>query len=133
MSLTLGPHILYSRSANELAQFLSELLDMDISAQANGSVFLQNGLFTLQVIQASPQALVARNAERDTILSFRLDSLQALEDLVLKVQFLSYRHGESQSSESDKKVKLHHQDDEYFFFLKDLDGRRWKFSFISLT
>ncbi len=133
MSFSLGPHILYSRNANELAHFLSELLDMDISVQSEGSILVKSDLVSLQVVQAPAQALLARNTERDTILGFRVDSLQALEDLVLKVQFLGYRHGESNASEAQKKVKLHQQDREYFFFLKDLDGRRWKFSFISLT
>ncbi len=131
MSYRVGPHILYSRSATELAQFISELLDMDISAGGEGVVFLRNPLLSFQVIQAPHDALIPRNTERDIIFSFSMDDLQSLEDLLYKVEFLSYRHGDGASGESDKKASLHQQGDEYFFFLKDLDGRRWKFSYQS--
>jgi hypothetical protein len=126
----MGPHILYSRNAVELAQFLSELLDMDIFKDHAQSIIIRNEIISFQVIQVSDQSLLARTAERDTILCFHMDSLQSLEDLLYKVQFLSYRHGDS-SRDDEKRATLHQQKGEYFFFLKDLDGRRWKFSFNS--
>lgn len=131
VSYQVGPHILYSRNATELSQFLSELLDMDIRPGESGVIWLANDQMRLQVIQASHDSLLPRTTERDTILCFSMNDLQSLEDLLYKVQFLSYRHGDNIVNDSEKKATLHQQGGEYFFFLKDLDGRRWKFSFQS--
>lgn len=133
MSYRIGPHILYSRNAHELAHFISEVLDMDIFAKDEGEVLLKNELVAFQIIQAAPAVLMAREIERDMILSFVMDDLKSLEDLLYKVQFLSYRHGESSAADHEKRASLHQQGSEHFFFLKDLDGRRWKFSFNSPT
>lgn len=131
MSYRVGPHILYSRNATELSQFLSELLDMDIRPGTPGIIWVSSEQLCFQIIQASHDSLLPRTTQRDTILSFCMDDLQSLEDLLYKVKFLSYRHGDNSVNEPEKKASLHQEAGEYFFFLKDLDGRRWKFSFQS--
>ena len=135
MSYLLGPHILYSRKATQLAQFLSEILDLEIMASnpSEGRILLKGESISFQVIQISAQKLPPVDGERDTILTFEVEELSHLNDLLHKVQFMSYRNGDPTALNPDKKAILHHEGGEHFFFLKDLDGRRWKFSYFSKT
>jgi len=132
MSYRVGPYILYSKNATELAQFLSELLDLDIKPGEPGVVWVTNSLLSFQIIQDShDDSPLTQTKRRDTVLSFSMDELQYLEDLLYKVKFLNYRQGGHRSNNGEEKAKLHQKGGEYFFFLKDLDGRSWKFFFQS--
>lgn len=125
MSVKLGALILYSRHPQELAQFFSDLLDMDIQTdEATGAITVSSDILKLMVLEANADQMFHRSGERDMLLELEYDTQQELEDLLFKVQFLSYRQGEYK----EKKATLTKMGDDIFFFLKDLDGRRWKFS-----
>ncbi len=129
MSLLVGHLNLYSQKPQELAQFFSELLDMDISPdEKGGGIWLKNTDLTLFVDQASAEQLFHKGGERDMMVEFNLGTLTELEDLLHKVQFISYRHGEGDMAKAPK-AKLSKVGDKVFFNLKDPDGRRWKFSY----
>lgn len=129
MSLLVGHLHLYSQKPTELAHFFSELLDMDIVPdQKGGGIWLKNSDLTLFVDQASAEQLFHKGGERDMMVEFQMSSLNELEDLLHKVQFIGYRQGDGEVAQGPK-VKLSRIADKVFFNLKDPDGRRWKFSF----
>lgn len=129
MSLLVGHLNLYSQKPKELAQFFSELLDMDISPDSKSSgIWLKSSDLTLYIDQASAEQLFHKGGERDIMVEFELGSLTELEDLLHKVQFISYRQGEEGVAQGPK-VKLSKVGEKVFFNLRDPDGRRWKFSF----
>ena len=138
----MGLHVshinLYTQKPQELAHFFSELLDMDIRPGEGGEgIWVENSDLKLYVTQASATQLFHKGGERDLQLEFKLDNLNELEDLLQKVQFLSYRQNTSQHPSDEEKaegkavpkVKLSKVKDKVFFNLKDPDGRRWKFSY----
>lgn len=130
MSYRVGPHILYSRKATELSQFISELLDMDIRPGKAGVIWVSNAQLSFHIIQVVQQdTLIPYTTARDTILSFSMDTLQDLENLLKKVEFLRYRQEDNGANGSEQKPSMHQQEGNLFFFLKDLDGRSWKFFF----
>lgn len=130
----MGLHVshinLYSQKPQELASFFSELLDMDIRPDGGGDgIWVENSDLRLFVTQASADQLFHKGGERDLQLEFKLDTLDELEDLLHKVQFLSYRQQVNEDTKSVPKAKLSKVKDKVFFNIKDPDGRRWKFSF----
>ena len=130
MSLLVSHINLYSQRPQELANFFSELLDMDIKPdEAGEGIWVSNNDLVLYVSQASAEQLFHKGGERDIQLEFKLDTLNELEDLLHKIQFLSYRQNTNEESKSLPKAKLSKVKDKVFFNLKDPDGRRWKFSF----
>lgn len=130
MSLLVSHINLYSQRPQELANFFSELLDMDIKPdEAGEGIWVSNKDLVLYVSQASAEQLFHKGGERDIQLEFKLDTLNELEDLLHKIQFLSYRQNTNEEAKALPKAKLSKVKDKVFFNLKDPDGRRWKFSF----
>jgi len=127
MSVMVANITLYSRKPKEVAHFFSELLDLDINANAVGEgIKVHSENVTIQVLKANADQMFHKAGERDVLIEFSLATQQELEDLLHKVQFLSYR----QNAENPvPRAKLSKIGDEVFFFLKDPDGRNWKFSY----
>lgn len=130
MSLLVSHINLYTQRPQELANFFSELLDMDIRPDSGGEgIWVENSDLKLYVAQATADQLFHKGGERDIQLEFKLSTLEELEDLLHKIQFLSYRQNTAEEVKSLPKAKLSKVKDKVFFNIKDPDGRRWKFSF----
>ncbi|MEC7277060.1 MAG: hypothetical protein VXV96_12130 [Bdellovibrionota bacterium] len=132
MGLIVGHLNLYSRNPTELAQFFSELLDMDLYPDASGDgIWVSSDTIKFFVTQANADQLFNKASERDLMVEFTLPSLSDLEDLLHKVQFMSYRKSaeELKPKARGHKIQLSKVANKVFFHLKDPDGRRWKFSF----
>ncbi len=127
MSVTVANITLYSRNPKGLAHFFSELLDLDILPIVGAEgISVHSEKVTIKVLKANADQLFHKAGERDVMIEFSLASQQELEDLLHKVQFLSYR----QNAEKPlPRAKLSKVGSQIFFFLKDPDGRNWKFSF----
>jgi catechol-2,3-dioxygenase len=127
MSVSVANITLFSRNPQDLAHFFSELLDLDILPIVGGEgIKVHSEKVTIRVLKANADQLFHKAGDRDVMIEFSLPSQQDLEDLLHKVQFLSYRQN---SEKPVPRAKLSKIGDEVFFFLKDPDGRSWKFSF----
>jgi hypothetical protein len=130
MGLKVSHINLYSPKPKELAQFFSELLDMDITPDKSGDgIWVSNEFLKLFIGTSNADQLFHREGERDILLEFGLDSLTEIEDLLHKVQFISYRQAGEKAAKTTPKTKLSRIGGKVFFNIKDPDGRRWKFSF----
>lgn len=131
MGLKVSHINLYSPKPQELSQFFSELLDMDISPDKGGDgIWVENEFLKLFVGLSNADQLFHREGERDILLEFALDSLSELEDLLHKLHFMSYRQEGEKAAKAAPKVKLSRVGGKVFFSIKDPDGRLWKFSFL---
>lgn len=120
--------ILYSQHPKELASFFSELLDLDLKPIATGEgIVVHSENVAIKVLKANADQLFHKAGERDLMVEFSYESQQELEDLLHKVQFLSYRQN---AEKPVPRAKLSKVGDEVFFLLKDPDGRTWRFSYV---
>lgn len=134
MGLTVGHLNLFSRNPLDLAHFFSDLLDMDLRPDSGGDgIWVLSDTIRFFITQANAEQLFHKGGDRDLMVEFSLSSLNELEDLLHKVQFMSYRKiGDDQRTKSaPQKAQLSKVGTKVFFHLKDPDGRRWKFSFDS--
>lgn len=132
MGLKVSHINLFSPKPQELSQFFSELLDMDITPDKSGDgIWVENEYLRLFIGSSNADQLFHTGGERDVLLEFSLDSQEELEDLLHKVHFLSYRQAGEKVAKATPKAKLSRVGDKVFFNLKDPDGRRWKFSYTS--
>lgn len=132
MGLIVGHLNLYSQKPKELAQFFSELLDLDLIPDKGGDgIWVQGPTLKLFISQANAEQLFHKSGERDLMVEFTMQSLSELEDLLHKVQFMSYHKigDDSRQKATPPKAQLSKVGSKVFFNLKDPDGRRWKFSF----
>lgn len=130
MGLKVSHINLFSPQPTELAQFFSDLLDMDITPEKSGEgIWVESDSLRLFVSAASADQLFHKAGERDVLLEFSLDSLNELEDLLHKIHFLSYRQSGEASVKPQPKAKLSKVGSKVFFNILDPDGRRWKFSY----
>jgi len=129
MALKVGHLTLFSRTPKEIASFFSELLDLGITPDRGGEgIWLEGDSIKLFILPATADQLFHKGGERDLMVEFSLDDLSELEDLLHKVQFLSYRHStDKEGQKASQKAQLSRVGGEVFFYLKDPDGRRWKF------
>lgn len=132
MGLIVGHLNLYSQKPKELAQFFSELLDLDIVPEKGGDgIWVQGSTVKLFITQASAEQLFHKAGERDLMVEFSLATQTELEDLLHKVQFMSYRKigDDARQKAAPSKAQLSKVGNQIFFNVKDPDGRRWKFSY----
>ena len=128
MALSFGQLVLYSRNPRDLAKFLAELLDLEMHQPPQGDgILLRGSLIKISIVTASAQHLFSKGNDRDLMMDFSVESLDELEDFLHKIQFMNYRHGEE--SPQGPKVQLSKVGKTYFFLVKDIDGRKWKFSY----
>ncbi len=133
MGLTVGHLNLYSQKPKELAHFFSELLDLDILPEKGGDgIWVQSSSVKFFITQASAEQLFHKAGERDVMVEFSLPELSQLEDLIHKVQFMSYRKigDKTRNEKSPQKSQLSKVGNKVFFKLKDPDGRTWQFSYL---
>jgi len=132
MGLKVSHINIFSPKPNEVSHFFSELLDMDITPEKSGDgIWVENDFLKLFVGNANADQLFHTSGERDIFLEITMDTLNELEDLVHKVQFLDYRRLSEKDERPSGKAKLSKVGEKIFFNLKDPDGRKWKFSYNS--
>ncbi len=125
MSLKLRQIVLMSRDKHLLSSFLSELLELDLVPTGEG-VRLSGAGFQLLILEsgsASSQSI--QNAA--LLIDFAVDSYDALSELQQKCQFFAYRFQLPPHSEAEIKTMGALS----YFILRDPEGRKWKFSFVS--
>ncbi|WP_127716202.1 hypothetical protein [Halobacteriovorax sp. HLS] len=128
MSLKIGQVALHSKNKLTLASFLSELLDMELS-HSGEAIRLEDDNFTLIIIEDPSMSVVS-----NMVIDFFTDSLEELQGLIQKVEFIKYRYRITFVTDEGKvleDVKIHNIGHLHYFFLSDTDGRRWKFSYRS--
>lgn len=126
MSLKLAFQTLYSTNPEKLASFWSEVFEAEISPVevfGQSAVRIETDFFQIRILKAQAQRLFSSTGLRDYSFTFELDSLSDLEDLLHKIQFMMFRHGQ----EDKKKIKLEKGPNDYFFRLNDPDGREIMF------
>lgn len=124
--ISLNQIVLHTRNVPTLTAFLSDLLEMEIIQEpGNDSVLLKQENYQFLILESSADQLFAKETKRDIWLDFSLDSLEELENLLQKIKFQQYRHGES----GEDVIKLQKDDSFCFFVINDPDGRALRFSF----
>lgn len=119
MSFHLGQILITSRDPNALAQFLSDVFDLEM-IPGQDSVKLHSPHLNILVLLAPQQMPVSAHM----VLDFEFQDLQELQDFWQKIQFFKYRYQLPDHQEE----KITQTKSSSYFILKDLDGRRWKFS-----
>jgi len=117
---------LFSRKPIELAQFLAEVFDYTIQpAGQNGSIEVSGEDWSFLIDTARAEHLFSIDGERDVEYEFLLNSVDDLEDLGHKIEFHFYR---SKGLSPGKDLVWECISDESCFWLRDPEGRRWRFS-----
>jgi catechol-2,3-dioxygenase len=130
MAISIGQIILQSRRIEEMAQFLSELFEMEIYPSDDGEgVFLLGETFKISLVRPEESNPLTRHNDRDILIDFFAPTLRELEDILHKVQFLNYRMSEEKTSSFHEKASLNKIGESYYFHLRDPEGRKWKFSY----
>lgn len=126
MGLYFGQLALYSKNVNELAAFLSELLEAELRPAEN-AVRLIHGHFTM-IIFEEPRSGATNN---NMMVDFFLESKEELEELHQKAQFFTYRLRPTESQQSIENIvsNIKNLNVISYFFVTDTDGRKWKFSY----
>lgn len=125
MSIKFGQLALYSKNKSELANFLSELLEMELKSTGEGIRLICNE-FSI-IIFDDPRS---NPTNMNMMVDFFVDSLEELSELANKAQFFAYRFGLLQSEEDIKDIvgPIRSIGPLSYFFATDTDGRKWKFS-----
>ena len=104
----------------ELSNFLSYLFDIEIKKREERYyLFFRAYVFVISTALNKP--------EHSMSLTFQLESLQALEDLIKKYEFYLYRET---GKPPHKKMSPQKEKSEYYFEIFDVDGRSWFFSYL---
>lgn len=119
MSFQLGQILISSRDPNALAQFLSDVFDLEI-VPGPDCIKLRSPQLNLLLLNAPDQMSVSAHM----VLDFEFEQLDDLQDFWQKIQFFKYRYQLPDHQEE----KISQTKNSSYFILKDLDGRRWKFS-----
>lgn len=126
MTIQIGQIALYSKDKATLSSFLSELLDADILPTGD-AVRLVHSNFTIIILDGSDSS--SQRTPNDIVVDFFVDSISELEDLKQKAEFFQYRFNSGHNIEESEKVEIQSIGPFHFFYLKDTDSRKWKFSF----
>lgn len=114
--------IVFSSPQHEMvAQLLGEVLDWPLTAIGDGIRVGREGEGALLFIKGKKTVF-----GESTLLDFCVESLEELQDLHQRWQFVRYRHTE----QSLKQGEIVEADAACYFMIHDPDGRKWKFSFI---
>lgn len=119
MSFKIAQLILFSQDTKRLAQFLSDLFDMELLKLSDG-IQLSSSHLTLLVVGPTKKAA----GPSDLMVDFEVESAEDLENFWQKVQFFKYRY----ELEDHQEEKITKTDTMSYFVLKDPDGRKWKLS-----
>lgn len=119
MSFQLGQILLSSRDPQALAQFLSDVFDLEMSV-SNDTVKLFSSQMKLLILSAPSNMPVSAHM----VLDFEFEGPEELQEFWQKIQFFKYRYHLPDHLEE----KISQTKNSHYFILKDLDGRRWKFS-----
>tara|TARA_R110002072_G_scaffold64203_8_gene159924 strand:- start:11413 stop:11805 length:393 start_codon:yes stop_codon:yes gene_type:complete len=130
MSLRLGNIVLFSRNPKILGSFLSDIFDSECLTLKDQTYYIDNEIASFKILPIKADQLFAQGGERDFLLEIETGSLDELEDFLHKIQFLKFRHG---NTEEQGKVELTRDQDCYFFIVRDPDGRRWKFFWLNAS
>ncbi|MCP4913251.1 MAG: hypothetical protein GY909_09030 [Oligoflexia bacterium] len=130
MSLKLGNIVLFSRSPKTLGSFLSDIFDSECITLEDQSFYVDSEVASFKILPSSSEQMFAQGGERDFLIEIESSSLEELEDFLHKIQFLKFRHGHT---EEQGKVELSKEKNNYFFYVRDPDGRRWKFFWRSVS
>ena len=130
MTIQIGQVALYSKDKANLASFLSDILEAEILPTGD-AVRLVHENFTIIILDGSEVQGPA--TPNDIVVDFFVESLSELEDLKQNAEFFQYRYNSSQSSQNpSENVEIQSIGPFHFFYLRDTDNRKWKFSFRDL-
>ena len=117
---------LFSRKPRDLAQFLAEVFDYTIGpANESGAIEVTGEDWSFLIDTARSEHLFSIDGERDVEYEFLLNSVDDLEDLGHKIEFHFYR---SKGLSPGKDLVWERSKTESCFWLRDPEGRRWRFS-----
>lgn len=121
MSLNFGQIILKSQDHMFLGSFLSDFFDVNIIYQNEDVLIELDGMN----IKITP---IKDIVEESSIFNIRVDSINELDELIQKYQFVMYKNGKS---EFDVPQIINNENEQYFEIV-DIDGRTWRFSSYSM-
>ena len=128
--ISYGQVVLFSKNKSRLANYLCELLDLEMEILTD-SIKIGNDALNFLIIERPKLATPVSNM----IVDLYVDSVDVLMHLHKKIEFLNYRNStEISGMEKIEQMKLPEVIDlneVKFFFMTDTDGRRWKISYIS--
>jgi len=118
--------VLNTTDKRKLSNYISEIFDKPIVILNNQYSINMDGL---KFIFKQVEGVIDQSDFEHTQLEFSVDSLEALEDLLKKVQFYHYRLNAGEKTERDFEIPDIHGDcDIHYFEVADTDNRKWKFS-----
>ena len=118
--------VLNTTDKRKLSNYISEIFDKPIAILNNQYSINMDGL---KFIFKQVEGEIDQSDFEHTQLEFSVDSLEALEDLLKKVQFYHYRLNAGEKTERDFEIPDIHGDcDIHYFEVADTDNRKWKFS-----
>jgi hypothetical protein len=120
--LSFGQLYLETPWPDRLADFLAPLLDLQVGPGRAERTFSLVGDVTIRIAPCETPA-----TKYTTMVDWRLESYEELEDLRQRALFQIYRSKEKNVREED--LEIHGQDGSYYLDIRDPDGRPWRFSF----
>jgi len=118
--------VLNTTDKRKLSNYISEIFDKPVVILNNQYSINMDGI---KFIFKQVDDETVQSASKQTLLEFSVDSLEALEDLLKKVQFYHYRSNAKEKSERDFEIPDIHGDcGIHYFEVADTDNRKWKFS-----
>jgi len=118
--------VLNTTDKRKLSNYISEIFDKPIVILNNQySINMEGIKFIFKQVEGE----IDQSDFEHTQLEFSVDSLEALEDLLKKVQFYHYRLNAGEKTARDFDIPDIHGDcDIHYFEVADTDNRKWKFS-----
>ncbi len=124
--MRVGQVILFSKDKLLLSRFLSDLFDLMPSVDED-AIRIKGANISFLIIEREKLAFSGSS----NIIDFFVDSIEEIEAMHKKVEFIYYRYDiKDLDGESNKTVpSIKNSQEGSFFFITDPDNRRWKISF----
>src|SRR3989339_1224657 len=118
--------VLNTTDKKTLSNYISEIFDKQVSISNNQYVINMDGInFIFKQVDDDQ----VQHDSRHTLLEFSVDSVEALEDLLKKVQFYHYRLNAGKNTDRLFEIpEIHGDQNIHYFEVEDTDNRKWKFS-----
>ena len=118
--------VLNTTDKKKLSNYISEIFDKQVSVVDNQYSINMDGInFLFKQVEGDQ----ANQDFQHTLLEFFVDSVEALEDLLKKVQFYHYRlNAGNKPGHFCEIPEIHGDQGIHYFEVEDTDHRKWKFS-----